>query len=208
MKIAFCGDSFCKDAGTETWPSIVKEKLKATLLWKGLAGANQYTILTHAKKVLSQKPNLIIFCHTEPYRLANRHNKPLGARPCDELKDMNKIYAAGHLYYEHLMEYGFHELSHIILVKECDKICKETNTKVLHLFSFSTKELNFRDYNWDVRLENSYNKKSLARISYDYQTPDNDEQKWAPGDLGWVTLPNHMNYAGNKFVSELILGML
>ena len=104
------------------------------------------------------------------------------------------------------MDWGFHELTHIALVKECDKICKETNTKVLHFFSFSTKELDFRDYNWDVELENSYNEKSLARISYDYQTPDNHKHSWiAPG---WKTLPNHMNYEGNKFVSELVLGML
>ena len=47
-------------------------------------------------------------------------------------------------------------------IKECHKICKETDTKVLHLFSFSTKELNFRDYNWDVELENSYIKMNYA----------------------------------------------
>ena len=91
-------------------------------------------------------------------------------------------------------------------IKECDKICKETDTKVLHLFSFSTKELNFRDYNWDVDLPNAYREKSLAKISYDYQTPDNDEQEFI--EPGWKTLPNHMNYAGNKVVSEIVLGML
>tara|TARA_Y100000034_G_scaffold50842_1_gene62570 strand:- start:100 stop:738 length:639 start_codon:yes stop_codon:yes gene_type:complete len=212
MKIAFIGDSFCADIDVGTWPILVKEYLNAEIVWKGKQGCSEYTILKHLKKIIETidrpKIDMAIICHTDPYRLANRHHKPLGAGPCEMNKNVSKIWNAGNLYYEHLMEYGFHELSHIALVKECDKICKETNTKVLHLFSFSTKELNFRDYNWDVRLENSYNKKSLARISYDYQTPDNDEQKWAPGDLGWVTLPNHMNYAGNKVVSEIVLGML
>ena len=50
MKIAFVGDSFCADTGPETWPSIVKEKLNATQIWKGVQGANQYTILKHTKK--------------------------------------------------------------------------------------------------------------------------------------------------------------
>jgi hypothetical protein len=71
---------------------------------------------------------------------------------------------------------------------------------MLHLYSFSTKELNYRDYDWDVDLPNGYREKSLARISYDYQTPDNDD--------GWKTLPNHMNYAGNKVVSDIVLDML
>jgi hypothetical protein len=187
---------------------LVKKQTKSTLVCKGKQGASQYTILKHTKKILLLKPDLVIFTHTDPYRLANRHNESLGARPCEKSKDVNEIWNAGHLYYEHLMDWGFHELTHIALVKECDKICKETNTKVLHFFSFSTKELDFRDYNWDVNLPNAYKEKSLARISYDYQIPDNDEQEWSEGDKGWRTLPNHMNYAGNKFVSELVLGML
>jgi hypothetical protein len=77
---------------------------------------------------------------------------------------------------------------------------------VLHLFSFSTKELEYRDYNWDVNLPRSYNKESLARISYGYQTPDNDEYEF--NEPGWRTLPNHMNYKGNKLVSEIVLDML
>ena len=222
MKIAFIGDSFCADTRQGSWPYLVKKQTKSTLVCKGKQGASQYTILKHTKKILLLKPDLVIFTHTDPYRLANRHDEPLGARPCEsvysryakdpsftlkEIKgDKDNIWTAGHLYYEHLMDWGFHELTHIALVKECDKICKETNTKVLHFFSFSTKELNFRDYNWDIDLPNAYREKSLARISYDYQTPDNDEQEFI--EPGWQTLPNHMNYAGNKFVSELVLGML
>ncbi len=76
----------------------------------------------------------------------------------------------------------------------------------MHLFSFSTNELDYRDYKWDVDLDNSYNEKSLARISYDFQTPDNDEYDF--NEPGWKTLPNHMNYKGNKFVSEIVLDML
>jgi len=198
MKIAFVGDSFCADTGPKTWPRIVKEKLNATQIWKGVQGANQYTILKHTKKILHLDPDLIIFTHTDPYRLANRHDRPLGARPCDIHKNDDAVWKAGHEYYEHVMDFGFHELTHIALINECYKIgCQ---TKMLHLYSFSTKELNYRDYDWDVYLPNSYREKSLARISYDYQTPDNDD--------GWSTLPNHMNYAGNKVVSEIVLGML
>jgi len=223
MKIAFVGDSFCADAGQGTWPYLVKQKLNATSIWKGIQGANQYSILADAKKVLLLKPDLIIFTHTDPYRLANRHREPLGARPCDQvysrlLKETknnlfnlmkstkNNIWVAGHMYYEHLMEYGYHELTHPTLVVECYRICTEANIKQVHLFSFSTKELEFRDYNWDVSLPKSYSKQSLARISYDYQTPDNHKQDWV--EPGWQTLPNHMNYEGNKVVSEIVLGML
>ena len=226
MKIAFCGDSFCANIHNGTWPFLIKTELNATSIWKGTQGANQYHILSDAKKVLiTLKPDLIIFTHTDPYRLANRHNEPLGARPCERvysrllkenknnlytLKKTNKdnIWTAGHMYYEHLMEFGFHELTHSTLVKECYKICMEANIKHIHLFSFSTKELGFRDYDWDVQLPGSYNEKSLARISYDYQTPDDEKQHWVEKGKGHATLPNHMNYEGNKLVSKIVLDML
>jgi hypothetical protein len=198
MKIAFIGDSFCADTGPKTWPSIVKEKLNAIQIWKGMQGANQYTILKHTKKILQLSPDLIIFTHTDPYRLANRHDRPLGARPCEIHKNDDEVWKAGNDYFEHIMDFGFHELTHVALINECYKICNQT--EMLHLYSFSTKELNYRDYDWDVDLPNGYREKSLARISYDYQTPDNDD--------GWKTLPNHMNYAGNKVVSDIVLDML
>jgi hypothetical protein len=198
MKIAFVGDSFCADTGPKTWPELVRHQLDAKLISKGVQGANQYSILKQTENILKLKPDLIIFTHTDPYRLANRHDRPLGARPCEIHKDTDAIWKAGNDYYEHLMDYGFHELTHRALVNECWSIgCA---TKTIHLFSFSTKELQFRDYDWDIYLPNSYQEKSLARISYDYQTPDNDD--------GWSTLPNHMNYAGNKVVSEIVLEML
>jgi hypothetical protein len=169
MKIAFCGDSFCANIHNGTWPFLIKTELNATSIWKGTQGANQYHILSDAKKVLiTLKPDLIIFTHTDPYRLANRHNEPLGARPCERvysrllkenknnlytLKKTNKdnIWTAGHMYYEHLMEF---------------------------------------------------------RISYDYQTPDDEKQDWVEKGKGHATLPNHMNYEGNKLVSKIVLDML
>ena len=219
MKIAFCGDSFCADTGRATWPRIVKEKLNATRLCKGKPGANQYTILKNLKKIVHLDPDLVIFTHTEPYRLPNRHDEPLGARPCatnqhpkiledlkSQWKDKDKVWIAGHMYYEHLMDFGFMELSYISMVKECVKICEQENIKFINLFSFSTHELGMRDYNWDLELPHSYREKSLARISYDYQEPDNHKHDWI--EPGWKTLPNHMNYEGNQIVSDLVLSML
>ena len=107
MKIAFIGDSFCADTRQGTWPYLVRKQTKSTLVCKGKQGASQYTILKYAKKILLLKPDLVIFTHTDPYRLANRHDEPLGARPCDQNKSMNKIWTAGHLYYEHLMNFCF-----------------------------------------------------------------------------------------------------
>ena len=162
MKIAFVGDSLCADTERDTWPYLVKQKLNATQISKGQQGANQYTILRHAKKILNLDPDLIIFTHTDPYRLANRHDRPLGARPCEQHKNDDEIWNAGHRYYEHVMDFGFHELTHIALVTECWRV--GTRTKMIHLYSFSTNELDFREYNWDVYLPNSYSKQSLARI--------------------------------------------
>ena len=204
MKIAFIGDSFCADAGRQTWPDIVKKKLDASIISKGVQGANQYSILRQTKKILKLKPDLIIFTHTDPYRLANRHDRPLGARPCDQHQNDDAVWKAGHDYYEQVMDFGFHELTHIALVNECWKIGCQTN--MVHLYSFSTKELKHREYNWDVYLPNAYSEKSLARISYDYQTPDNHKYDWIEPNV--KTLPNHMNYEGNKVVSEIVLDML
>ena len=63
-----------------------------------------------------------------------------------------------------------------------------------------------RDYDWDLELPHSYREKSLARISYDYQEPDNHKHDWI--EPGWKTLPNHMNYEGNQIVSDIVLSML
>mgnify|MGYP003111470441 CR=1 FL=1 len=205
MKIAFVGDSFCADTGRMTWPDLITKELDAKIISKGVQGANQYAILRQTKKVLALKPDLIIFTHTDPYRLANRYDRPLGARPCEMHQNNDAVWKAGHDYYENIMDFGFHELTHIALVNECWRIgCAPKNS--IHLFSFSTKELQFRDHNWDIYLPNSYQEKSLARISYDYQTPDNHKYDWI--EPGWQTLPNHMNYEGNKVVSDIVLKML
>lgn len=204
MKIAFVGDSFCADTGRMSWPDLIAKELDAKIISKGVQGANQYAILRQTKKVLALKPDLIIFTHTDPYRLANRYDRPLGARPCEMHQNNDAVWKAGHDYYEHVMDFGFHELSHIALVNECWKIGCQTN--MINLFSFSTKELEYREYDWDVHLPNAHTDKSLARISYDYQTPDNHKHDWI--EPGWQTLPNHMNYEGNKVVSEIVLDML
>ena len=39
-----------------------------------------------------------------------------------------------------------------------------------------------------------------------YQTPDNDNQSF--NEPGWKTLPNHMNYEGNKHVYDLVIDLI
>lgn len=193
MKIAFCGDSFCSETWSDTWPGIVAKHFDARVIPLGQNGSNEYAILHRFKKLLRAKiiPDLTIFCHTDPYRLPNVENLPLGSRCAEPPDELTPIWETSFGYYDHVINYGFHELTHLAIVKEIVRLCDEHKLKVLHLRSFVPADngVNFREYNWNPELDPCIDT-SLETISKDYLEPD---------------IGNHLNPEGNKYVAKLVI---
>lgn len=199
MKIAFIGDSFCFDTGPDTWPRLVADHLNGEIVSKGKSGGNEWETLSTFKNIVDTKlaVDLFIFCHTDPYRLPNRHNEPFSAIGCEKNKNINEIWNAGNLYYEHLMSFEYHEFMYILMLDECQRILEKLNTPYLHLFSFDPDVSGYKTFKWNKHLPNSETR-CLSKISYQAN----------PTHRSTGYLPNHMNHAGNKLVSKMVLGKL
>ena len=89
MKIAFCGDSFCRDttaAGKapdtnypilfSSWPYLVAKEYNAEILTTGDGGKHFYTPLINALPKFKEA-DYIIMCVSEPFRIINYHNLPM-----------------------------------------------------------------------------------------------------------------------------------
>ena len=196
MKIAFIGDSFCSEVHKASWCGIVTKNLDAKAIPLGQSGSNEYAILDRFKKLLSKNiiPDLTIFCHTDPYRLPNIDNLPLGSRCAEPPSPLTPVWETSFAYYDNIINYGFHELSHLAIINEIKKLCVEHNITVLHLRSFvpSDNNVEYKEYNWNPELYPSYNT-SLESISKDYLEPE---------------IANHLNHEGNKYVAKLVIELI
>ena len=99
-------------------------------------------------------------------------------------------------YYDNIINYGYHELSHLAIISEIKKLCIDNNLKALHLKSFvpSDNNIGYREYDWDPKLYPSYDT-SLESIS-NYVT------------YGEPEMANHLNHEGNKYVAELVIKLI
>jgi hypothetical protein len=103
MKIAFCGDSFCANAGPNglddlwwwdppdyDWPWLVAKHFKARIICHGISGVNFFRSF---QKFLGRidDADYIIFCVTEPYRVINKHNIPMTQKWLDEVSSQTEL---------------------------------------------------------------------------------------------------------------------
>ena len=195
MKIAFCGDSFCSEHWEDTWCYIVAKHYKASSIPLGQDGSNEYAILQRFKKLISTKiiPDLIIFCHTDPYRLPNNQNLPLGSRCAQPPEELTPIWSTSFDYYDHLINHGFHELSHRAVVNEILRLVKYHTLNVLHLRSFVPSDIGSgaREYYWDMEMSPSI-AESLESIGVSKK-------------MNEPNIANHFNKEGNQYVAQLII---
>jgi lysophospholipase L1-like esterase len=99
------------------------------------------------------------------------------------------------------MSFEYHEFIYILMLDECQRILEKLNKPYLHLFSFDPDIAGYKTYEWNKHLPNSETR-CLAKISSHILT-FNDEYYARRNDL-----PNHMNHAGNKLVSKMVLDKL
>jgi len=192
MKIAFIGDSFCRWHTEGTWCHIVAQHYGASWIPLGQDGSNEYAILQRFRKLISSKikPDLTIFCHTDPYRLANNQDLPLGSRCAEPPKELTPIWQSSFDYYDHVINYGFHELSHRAVINEILTLVKDHQINALHLRSFVPSDIGAgaREYNWDIAMEPSITE-SLESIAV------MNKPEWK----------NHLSEEGNQYVAKLVI---
>ena len=150
MKIAFSGDSFCRDitaAGKmpdtdyillfPSWPYLVAKEQQGTIVTSGLPGTALFhsyeNLLKHIDEV-----DYIIFCITDPYRLANMHslsivaNKkrqwPPGTFSPSKLKRLNYVI---NQYYANIISFRWHEVAQKGLLMQIDELIIQKQKKCI-----------------------------------------------------------------------------
>lgn len=156
MQIVFCGDSFCADyrladPSNLGWPLLLAKTLGSTVRAFGLAGASQYRIF---KQVAALKDlnghDLVIMCHTSPYRLFTNHHPLRQKDPLHFASDFvvsdtfaqKKYYAkdpyvqAAKYYYEYLLDEEHALDMHRLLCEKLQKMGEALSCRVLHASGF------------------------------------------------------------------------
>ena len=152
MKIAFVGDSFCADIksfGWSPWPCLVATEFDAEIICCGRGGMALYHSYKELLTVVDEADR-IIFCITEPNRLANKHNLP-----CNDsigrgeiistdwsntlgLLEQETFQEATRNYYNNIISWLFHQQIHVALLRIIDNLIIQKEKKCLFLHCFPT----------------------------------------------------------------------
>jgi hypothetical protein len=147
MKINFCGDSFCRSDKPHSWTTLLARHLNADIIGLGKDG----TAHEHAFRTFNHKSDYTIFCWTEPHRLYHPVYS-INMAKCEDYKDSDPVYAAGHDYYKHIHDWDYMtELQNREFYWFDNEILSNYSGSIVHLYSFYTPTYKFR-HGHDTRL--------------------------------------------------------
>ena len=140
MKTVILGDSFAQSY-RDTWFELVSKKLSLNIkLQKGFSGGCEFFIYEEFINFLKKQTcELVIFCHTEPQRLANPDKIGINANTAFQLSSTlpQQLISAAQAYYTHLYYEPFHNTIHNLLIQDLQNICLKQNIKQIHFRSFN-----------------------------------------------------------------------
>ena len=147
MKIALCGDSFCAEwgdpwRGYPAWTMLLLEELNATAVQSGIGGDCLFHSYQRLLKYIDTV-DYIIFCITEPDRLANRFNIPMniGIAENEYIPDPlppRTIQKASQIYYRELINFDFHKMAHRGILMQIDQLILKKKKKCIWFPCFDT----------------------------------------------------------------------
>jgi len=150
MKIALCGDSFCADRGEPwdpwrgypTWTVLLLEEFNATAVQHGVGGDCLFHSYQQLIKCIDTV-DYIIFCITEPDRLANRLNIPMNIGIAENEYIPNPlppitIQKASQIYYRELINFDFHKMAHRGILMQIDQLILKKKKKCIWFPCFDT----------------------------------------------------------------------
>jgi len=131
--INFCGDSFCKDIESPSWPYCLANSLECEIIGRGRNGS----AYEHALLSFDNTADYTVFCWTEPHRLYHREY-PLNSTSAKAFKTKNKVFAAAHAYFEYAHDYGCSERRQKRELYWFDhEVLSQYKGVVLHCWSFN-----------------------------------------------------------------------
>jgi hypothetical protein len=153
--ILIVGDSFCADRTRKSnWPQVFTTSLTAKPYQegidprgKGFSGASWWSARKNLLEELKISPaKVLIFCHTEPYRIPSDDDFGLNTRsvleeeirvPENRKKPSDDFKVAAIGYYEHIISQPYHDWAYQQWFNEIDTIIESHNIeKSIHLFCF------------------------------------------------------------------------
>ena len=229
MKIAFCGDSFCANVDNinySTYPYLLALQ-GADIILKGVPGNPLYHSYMSLLEVID-KADYIVFCITEPGRLANKELLPIcygsvaenfpltiDGKPWSEFfsipeSELIKVMQSARNYYKDVMSYEFHQVAQKGILMQMDELMIEKKKKCIWFPCFED----------DMSMQ-SYTPKSGPMASHPLYIISNaekssdgqivDEERYPNGVLkseGPDDRRNHLNEEHNKKMAELIINII
>ena len=98
--IGFFGDSFCASTNADSWCVVLSKKLGLDIIHWGIGGASIWNTILQFNR-LTTKPNIIVFCWTEPNRLYHPR-LPLTPNGVPIAGEDPKLFDAAKTYYKYL----------------------------------------------------------------------------------------------------------
>jgi len=253
MKIAFCGDSFCRDidnnvynnkpAPYSPYPYLVAKEFDAKILCSGQGGGSLY----HSYETMMyyiDDADYIIFCITDPFRLPNRYranvtNSPdswdsvldkttitldgwdYGGKtefadpdshpflkikgleyPIPGKRKLNKFREGIRLYYDEVVDWDYHRISHRGLLREMDVVIRENKKKCIYFKCFNDAFCGYIPES--VVWGNLMLYKDISLIEEKFMTEE--EQKHCHSGDEWR--PNHLSEQNNKNLANFIIDVI
>jgi hypothetical protein len=180
--INFCGDSFCANIDNKSWTYLVAQKLKATIIGRGEAGA----AYEHAIKTFDPKADYTIFCWTHANRIYVK-GKSFTPNIAINLKKASVIHGAAYIYFKYLHD---------------EKLSKERQMHELYWFdhevlsTYKGKCLHFRCFPGTT----DYQFKHGTNYGIDLMNLYQNGQG--------TSFPNHFTPADNEKFGQLVLTLL
>lgn len=153
--IVVVGDSFCAARSVPNhWPYRLANLVtgedpgpKRPVRGHGWGGASWWAVKKQLPFYLKAEPKILVVCHTEPMRLPNDRNKPIGLATAeadnpDTVENTDfALYEAAKQYYRNLFCEDFHLWAQEQWFKELDEIVDSTASleQVYHLHCFRGK---------------------------------------------------------------------
>jgi hypothetical protein len=219
MKIAFCGDSFCANVDNinySTYPYLLALQ-GADIILNGTSGNPLYHSYMSLLEVID-KADYIVFCITEPGRLANKELLPIcygsvaenfpltiDGKPWSEFfsipeSELIKVMQSARNYYLYVMSHEFHDMAQKGILMQIDELMIQKQKKCIWFPCF--------DYSMQGYIPKS------GPIA------DTDLRRISKLELKWLSLqeqidietedprPNHFNEENNRNMARLIIDII
>jgi hypothetical protein len=216
MKIAFCGDSYCAAINNEpypSWPYLVAKEFDAKILCSGQGGG----CLFYAYETMMKNINdadYIIFCITEPHRLASRYKTSYDVDMISAPVNNNEDTAAKY-YFKYLWDWNYHTIAHRGLLREIELEIEKYNKKCIFLKCFSHSFCDYTPQNviWgDVNLTEVSNMDTDAGYKTKY-IGENGEEGYGEMPIGMIGRQiddrlNHFVEETSKYMANFIIDVI